>query len=259
MVPAEEIVYLPGNHRFEEQDRALSEIGIAPISGDDANAHNPGNGGMPPEWFMRPEPAAILAKVSLPAHERGFCVWFTGLSGAGKSTIGEILAILLMEHGRQVTLLDGDVVRTHLSKGLGFSKEDRDMNIRRIGFVASEIVRHHGAVIAAAVSPYRATRNEVRNMIGEDRFIEIFVDTPLEVCERRDLKGMYARARGGEIRGFTGIDDPYEEPLSPELRVTTTDRLPEENAREIIDHLISRGLLPGEPGRAGKGRLAGNA
>ncbi len=148
-----------------------------------------------------------------------------------------------MEHGRQLTLLDGDVIRTHLSKGLGFSKEDRDMNIRRIGFVASEIVRHHGLAICAAVSPYRATRSEVRSMVGEGRFIEVFVDTPLEVCEQRDSKGMYAKARRGEIKGFTGIDDPYEEPLNAEIRLTTTDCFPEDNARKIISFLINNSML----------------
>jgi sulfate adenylyltransferase len=126
---------------------------------------------------------------------------------------------------------------------LGFSKEDRDTNIRRIGFVASEIVRHHGAVICAAVSPYRSTRSEVRSMVGDDQFTEIFVDTPLEVCEQRDVKGMYARARRGQITGFTGIDDPYESPVSPELRLTTTDSTPEENARRIVRYLIERGFL----------------
>jgi sulfate adenylyltransferase len=142
------------------------------------------------------------------------CVWFTGLSGAGKSTTAEVLTTLLLEHGRQVTLLDGDVVRTHLSKGLGFSREDRDTNIRRIGFVASEIVRHGGIAVCAAISPYRATRNEVRQMVGADRFVEVFIDTPLEECERRDSKGMYAMARRGEISGWTGIDDPYEPPAA---------------------------------------------
>ena len=122
----------------------------------------------------------------------GVCVWFTGLSGAGKSTTAERVGALLLEHGRRVvTLLDGDVVRTHLSKGLGFSREDRDANVRRVGFVASEVVRHGGAVVCALVSPYRATRNEVRALIGGDRFIEVFVDTPLEVCEQRDVKGLY--------------------------------------------------------------------
>ena len=149
----------------------------------------------------------------------------------------------MAERGTQVTLLDGDVVRTHLSKGLGFSKEDRDTNIRRIGFVAAEIVRHHGAVICAAVSPYRAARNEVRSMVGKDCFILAFVDTPLEVCEQRDSKGLYARARRGEIRGFTGTDDPYERPLSPEIVLTTTHHSPEENAQAIIRNLIQRGFL----------------
>ena len=204
-----------------------------------------GNGKNLPEWFTRPETAAILSKNSLPTHQQGFCVWFTGLSGAGKSTIAEILAILLMEHGRQVTLLDGDVVRTHLSKGLGFSKEDRDTNILRIGFVASEIVRHHGVVICAAVSPYRAARNECRVMVRENRFVEIFVDTPLEICEQRDIKGMYAKARRGEIKGFTGVDDPYEEPLDAEIRINTTNCLPEDNARQILTFLIDREFLLG--------------
>ena len=161
------------------------------------------------------------------------------MSGAGKSTIAEILAILLMEGGRQVTILDGDVVRTRLSKGLGFSKEDRDTNIRRMGFVASEIVRYHGMALAAAVSRYRSTRSEVRSLVGSDRFIEVFVDTPLQVCEERD-KGMYAKARRGEIKRFTGIDHPYEPPTNPELILTTTDCTPEDNARKIFEYLAKQ-------------------
>ena len=140
----------------------------------------------------------------------------------------ETLTVLLQEFGRQVTLLDGDVVRNHLSRGLGFSKEDRDSNIRRIGFVAAEIVKHQGTVICAAVSPYRATRNDVRNLVGGERFIEVFVNTPLDECERRDVKGMYLKARRGEIENFTGVDDPYEEPVQPELvidRLTTLRRI----------------------------------
>src|SRR5205085_8531249 len=163
------------------------------------------------------EVASILEQAYPPRDRQGFCIWFTGLSGAGKSTTANILTIKLLEYGRQVTLLDGDVVRTELSRGLGFSKEDRDTNVRRIGYMASEVVRHGGAVICAAVSPYRAARNECRTIVGSDRFIETFVDTPLEVCEARDAKGIYRRARSGEIRNFTGIDDPYEAPLSPEI------------------------------------------
>jgi sulfate adenylyltransferase len=139
-----------------------------------------------PPWFTRPEVAAILARAHPPRRLQGFCLWFTGLSGAGKSTTAEIVTIRLLEHGRRATLLDGDVVRTHLSKGLSFSKEDRDTNVRRIGFVASEIVRHGGAVLCAAVSPYRVTRNECRALVGAENFIEVFVDTPLEICEARD-------------------------------------------------------------------------
>ena len=142
-----------------------------------------------------------------------------------------------------MTVLDGDVVRTHLSKGLGFSREDRDTNILRIGFVASEIVRHHGVVICAAVSPYRSARNEVRKMVGEEQFIMVYVDTPIEVCEQRDSKGMYARARRGEIKGFTGVDDPYEPPHQPEITLNTVDRSPEENARVILKFLEKDGFL----------------
>jgi sulfate adenylyltransferase len=243
MIPFKELVYLPDEDRYEERDLVPSGTTIASISGTDVRVEYLGNGKKLPDWFTRPETAAILSSASPPNHQRGFCMWFTGLSGAGKSTIAEILAILLMEHGRQVTLLDGDVVRTHLSKGLGFSKEDRDTNIRRIGFVASEIVRHHGVAICAAVSPYCATRNEVRSGVGDNQFVEIFVDTPLEVCEQRDTKGMYAKARRGEIKEFTGISDPYEPPINPEILVTTTDCLAEDNARKIINYLNDKGLL----------------
>src|SRR5581483_9507418 len=166
-----------------------------------------------------------------------------GLSGAGKSTTAEVLTALLLERGRQVTVLDGDVVRTLLSKGLGFSREDRDLNIRRIAFVASEVVRHGGLVIVSAVSPYRATRDEARALIGADRFVEVFVDTPLEECERRDVKGIYAQARRGEIANFTGISDPYEPPLAPEIRLDTVAATAEANARRILEYLIAQGFV----------------
>jgi sulfate adenylyltransferase len=243
MIPFQEIVYLPDEARFEELQRVPAETRVATLSGTQVRDEFLSKGASLPDWFTRPETAAILSKISLPAYQQGFCIWLTGLSGAGKSTIAEIVAILLMEYGRQVTVLDGDVVRIHLSKGLGFSKEDRDTNILRIGFVASEIVRHHGVVICAAVSPYRAARNECRSMVRKDRFIEVFVDTPLEVCEQRDIKGMYAKARRGEIKGFTGIDDPYEEPLNAEIRFDTTGCSPEYNAHQIINYLIDRGFL----------------
>jgi sulfate adenylyltransferase len=165
------------------------------------------------------------------------------LHNSGKSTTASVLTSFLLEHGRNVTLLDWDVLRTHFSEGLGFSKEDRDDHVRRMAYVASEIVRHGGMVICAAVSPYRVTRNDVRNMVGKDHYVEVFVDTPLEVCERRDTKGLYARARRGEIKGFTGIDDPYEAPRYPEVRIETLDQSAEENARVILGRLIEKGFV----------------
>ncbi|MEP7294259.1 MAG: adenylyl-sulfate kinase, partial [Chloroflexota bacterium] len=154
-----------------------------------------------------------------------------------------VLTVLLLEHGRQMTILDGDVVRTNLSKGLGFNREDRDINIRRIGFVAAEIARHGGVVICAAISPYKQTRDDVRRLFGEDQFVEIFVNTPLEVCEARDTKGLYAKARRGEIKEFTGIDDPYEAPENPEISCDTVTYTAEENARQILDTLIAAGFV----------------
>ena len=246
MVPFKELIYLPREDRYEERDRVPAGAETASISDAQMRDDYLAKGHPLPGWFTRPETAAILAQVSPPRFRQGFCLWFTGLSGAGKSTIAAALLVMLLERGRQVTLLDGDVVRTHLSKGLGFSKEDRDTNIRRIGFVASEIVHHGGAVICAAVSPYEATRNECRGMVGDERFVLVHVDTPLEVCERRDTKGMYAKARRGEIRGFTGIDDPYEPPLNPEMVLTTTDCTPADNARTVIAHLVKLGFLAEE-------------
>ena len=243
MIPFRELVYLKDEERYEEVSNVPSEAPTASISGTQVREDYLSKGKQLPPWFTRSEVAEILSETYPPRHEQGVCIWFTGLSGAGKSTTAEVLSVLLMEHGRQATELDGDVVRTHLSKGLGFSREDRDTNIRRIGYVASEIVRHGGLVVCAAVSPYRAARNDVRNMVGEDRFLEVFVDTPLEVCEKRDTKGMYAKARRGEIRGFTGIDDPYEVPLSPELTLDTESYTPEDNARRILEHLIQQGFV----------------
>jgi sulfate adenylyltransferase len=243
MIPFRELVYLPEEKRYEEISKVPAHAQTASLSGTQVRNDYLDNGRRLPDWFTRPEVAEILSQTHPPRHRQGVCIWFTGLSGAGKSTTADILTVLLLEHGRQVTVLDGDVVRTHLSKGLGFGKEDRDINIRRIGFVASEIVRHSGIVICAAVSPYRATRSDARNMVGQDCFVEVFVDTPLEVCEKRDTKGIYAKARRGEIKGFTGIDDPYEPPLHPEIKLDTVEHTPEENARFILDYLIQQGLV----------------
>lgn len=247
MVPFHELVYLPEEDRYEVSDKVAASTRTASISGTQVREEYLNNGRRLPAWFTRPEVASILAETYPPRHRQGVCIWFTGLSGAGKSTTAEVLTVLLQENGRQVTELDGDVVRTHLSRGLGFSKEDRDVNIRRIGFVASEIVRHGGVVVCAAVSPYRATRNDVRNLVGADRFVEVFVDTPLEVCEQRDVKGMYAKARRGEIKEFTGIDDPYEPPLHPELTLETIQSTPEQNARQIFEYVARRGYVQSAP------------
>jgi sulfate adenylyltransferase len=249
MLPFSELVYLPDEDRYEETTRVPAGVRTASISGTHVRDHYLNRGNLLPAWFTRPETAEILAETFPPRHRQGVCVWFTGLSGAGKSTTAEVLTVLLLEHGRQVTLLDGDVVRTHLSRGLGFSRDDRDTNIRRIGFVASEIVRHGGMAVCAAISPYRATRNEVRQMVGADRFVEVFVDTPLEECERRDAKGMYARARAGEITGWTGIDDPYESPEHAELVLDTLAHSAEDNARSILEHLKLLGFVRDSAGR----------
>ena len=243
VVPFKELVYLSEEERYEEISAAPKGAKIATISGTQVREEYLNKGKLLPDWFTRPEVADILANTYPPRHKQGICIWFTGFSGSGKTAAADALTILLMERGRQVTVLDGDVVRTHLSKGLGFSKEDRDTNIRRIGFVASEVVRHGGVAICAAISPYKATRDEVRSMFDGDRFFEVFVDTPLDVCEGRDVKGVYAQARRGEIKGFTGIDDPYEEPEHPEITLDTVSRTIEENAIEIVDELATLGFV----------------
>jgi len=237
------LVYLADEERYEDETKVPEGAKVYSISGTQVRDEYLAKGMTLPEWFTRKETAEILTQMYPPRHKQGVCIWFTGLSGSGKSTTAEILTSLLLERGRQVSLLDGDVVRTHLSKGLGFSREDRDTNILRIGYVAGEIARHGGTVICAAISPYRATRNEVRKMVGTDHFVETFVDTPIDVCEQRDVKGLYARARRGQITGFTGVDDPYEPPLEPEITLDTVDHTAEENARKIIAYLEERGFL----------------
>jgi sulfate adenylyltransferase len=246
VVPFTQLVYLPDEDRYEEVSKISESARTSSISGTQVRDEYLSVGKALPSWFTRPEVAEILADTYPPPHKQGICIWFTGLSGAGKSTTAEALTVRIMEHGRQVTELDGDVVRTHLSKGLGFSKEDRDINIRRIGFVAAEIVRHNGLVMCAAVSPYIATRNDVRNMVGSENFIEVFVDTPLDVCESRDTKGMYAKARRGEIKDFTGIDDPYESPENPEITLDTVNKTVDENVRAMVDYLLERGFIKSE-------------
>jgi len=242
-LPFDEFVYLPDEDRYEELSRVPKGASMCKLSGTALRKQFLRTGRLPPPWFTRPEVAEILIETYPPRHKQGVCIWFTGLSGAGKSTTADVLTVLLQECGRQVTVLDGDVIRSQLSPELGFSRQDRDLNIRRIGFVAAEIVRHGGAVVCATVSPYNSTRNEVRGTVGDDHFVEVFVDTPLEECERRDTKGLYAKARRGEVKNFTGIDDPYEPPQCPEIRLETIASAPEENARLIISYLRTQGFL----------------
>jgi len=241
MVPFREMVYLEAEDRFVEEDKVPKGAKTRSLSGSEVRRHLAE--GIPlPDWFTRKETAQILQESQPPRRAQGFCVWLTGLSGAGKSATAEALRALLMERGRTVTLLDGDEVRLNLSKGLGFSREDRDANILRIGYVASEVVRHRGVAICAAISPFREARAKCRALIGEP-FIEVFADTPLAICESRDSKGLYARARAGELRGFTGIDDPYEPPLAPEVVLSDPLRSPAESAGRIVETLHAMGFL----------------
>ena len=173
--------------------------------------------------------------------EKGFILWFTGLSGSGKTTISKALEPELKARGCKVEILDGDVVRTNLSKGLGFSKEDRDTNIRRIGFVANLLSRNGIVAITAAISPYRTIRDEIRAI--ESNFVEVYVKAPLEVCEARDVKGLYAKARAGEIKGFTGIDDAYEEPLNPEIICYTERESVEDCVKKVLNKLEELGYI----------------
>jgi adenylylsulfate kinase len=174
-------------------------------------------------------------------NQRGFTLWFTGLSGAGKTTVSEIVEHELKERGLRVEVLDGDIVRTNLSKGLGFSREDRNINVLRIGFVANLLTRNGVAVIVSAISPYKEARDQVRRRIID--FVEVFVDVPLEVAAERDVKGLYKKAFAGEIAQFTGVSDPYEPPVAPDLILKTDEETPKESARKVIDKLEFFGYL----------------
>jgi sulfate adenylyltransferase len=255
----EDLVYMPDEDRYEQAPRVPESAKTLSISAAQIRNDYLAKGKLLPSWFTRPETAAILARTFPPRSRQGVCIWLTGLPCSGKSTIAEILAILLTEHGRRITMLDGDVVRTHLSKGLAFTRQDRDINVRRIGFVAAEIARHNGTVICAAVSPFHSTRNEVREMAGEENFALVYVNTAQEVCERRDAKGFYAKARAGELKGFTGVDDPYEPPCNPDITLETVHSTPEQNARKIVAWLQQRGFIEQASDEANSnGHAAGN-
>ncbi len=244
LIPFEDMIYLP----FEDEHRFVDKVpeGSKTIymNGGDIRARVR-NGRKVPGWASFPEVLDELQKTYPPPFNQGFTLFLTGLSGAGKSTIAKVLFSKMLEIGkRPVTLLDGDIVRHNLSSELSFSKEHRDINVRRIGFVASEITKNRGIAICAPIAPYERTRSEIRRSIeSHGGFIEIHVATPLEECEKRDRKGMYAKARAGLIKGYTGIDDPYEIPKAPELRINTLGITPDEAAQEVLLYLGQKGFI----------------
>ncbi|MEM9147526.1 MAG: bifunctional sulfate adenylyltransferase/adenylylsulfate kinase [Pseudomonadota bacterium] len=244
MVPFKQMVYVQERAEYQPRDEVADGSTILDISGTELRRRL-AEGLEIPDWFSFPEVVTELRRTRPPRARQGFTVFFTGLSGSGKSTIANALMVKLMElGGRPVTLLDGDIVRKHLSSELGFSKEHRDINIRRIGYVASEITKNGGIAICAPIAPYTATRAAVRQMVEEHgAFIEIHVATPLEECERRDRKGLYKLARAGKIKEFTGISDPYEAPDEPELRVNTVAVTPDDCAHEVMLKIESLGLF----------------
>ncbi|MFZ9949015.1 MAG: bifunctional sulfate adenylyltransferase/adenylylsulfate kinase [Gemmobacter sp.] len=244
MVDFRQMVYVQERAQYEPRDEVEPGATILDISGTELRRRLR-EGIEIPEWFSFPSVVAELRRTSPPRSRQGFTVFFTGLSGSGKSTIANALMVRLMEMGgRPVTLLDGDVVRKHLSSELGFSKEHRDINIRRIGYVASEITKNGGIAICAPIAPYGATRRQVREMIEEfGAFLEVHIATSLEECERRDRKGLYKLAREGKIKEFTGISDPYEAPETPELRIDTEGQEVDACAQQVLLKLESMGLI----------------
>ncbi len=244
MVDFKQMVYVQERAQYEPRDEVEEGVTILDISGTELRRRLR-EGLEIPDWFSFPEVVAELRRTSPPRSKQGFTVFFTGLSGSGKSTIANAMMVKLMEMGgRPVTLLDGDVVRKHLSSELGFSKEHRDINIRRIGYVASEITKNGGIAICAPIAPYAATRRAVREMVEAfGAFVEVHVATSLEECERRDRKGLYKLAREGKIKEFTGISDPYEAPENPELRVDTEGTDVDFCAQQVLLKLESMGLI----------------
>lgn len=244
MVPFQALVYLPENNDFVEEDKVPAGVRTLDLSGTELRRHLM-EGHTIPEWFTFPEVAHELQLSHRPRGQQGFTIFFTGLSGAGKSTIANALLVKLLETGgRPISLLDGDLVRKHLSSELGFSKEHRDLNVRRIGYVASEITKHGGVAVCAPIAPYQRTRQQVREMIQpHGGFVLVHVATPIEECERRDRKGLYAKARAGIVKEFTGISDPYEPPADADIVLDTLGETPDQSAQKILHYLKEKGYI----------------
>jgi sulfate adenylyltransferase len=244
MVPFSMMVYLQDEDRYVPDNEIRNGSRVLNISGTELRRRL-NEGGEIPSWFTYPEVVRELRRSYPPRHKQGVTIFFTGLSGSGKSTIANVLRTKFLEMGgRPVTLLDGDLVRKHLSSELGFSKEHRDINIRRIGYVASEITKNGGIAICAPIAPYDAVRKQVRELIEPfGGFVLVHISTPIETCEQRDRKGLYAKARAGILKEFTGISDPYEAPTDAEVVINTADLTPEEAAQEIILHLEREGFI----------------
>jgi len=249
MVPFKMMVYLEDRDQYVPEDEVPAGAKVKSLSGTELRDRLR-DGREIPAWFSFPEVVTELRRTSPARSKQGFTVFFTGLPSSGKSTIANVLLVKLLEiGGRPVTLLDGDIVRTHLSSELGFSKEHRDINIRRIGFVASEITKNGGIALCAPIAPYDVTRKDVRHMVQSGGgFILVHVSTPLAVCEQRDRKGLYAKARAGIVKEFTGISDPYEVPADAELAIDTADMTPEECVQGIVLHLEKEGYIAPQSG-----------
>jgi sulfate adenylyltransferase len=247
MLPFNMMVYVEDLAKYVPEDEVPRGTRVLNISGTELR-HRLSEGREIPEWFTFPEVARELRRSYPPRHKQGFTVFFTGLSGSGKSTIANALMVKLLEMGgRPVTLLDGDLVRKHLSSELGFSKEHRDINIRRIGFVASEITKNGGIALCAPIAPYDHVRKEIRASIEKGGgFILVHIATPLDICEQRDRKGLYAKARAGIVKQFTGITDPYDVPPDADVTINTTETTPEEAAQEVLLHLEHEGYIAGD-------------
>ena len=246
MVNFKQMVYLPDENRYSPVNEVPKGTKTADISGTQVRDNYLAKGLQLPEWFSRPAVAEILGEMNPPKFRQGVTLWFTGLSGSGKSTIAHATIERMAEYGRNCSLLDGDEIRTHLSKGLGFSKEDRDTNIQRVGYVAGMVTLHSGTTLCSVISPYRSIRDEARKM-SKGNFVEVYCDTPIEVCEQRDVKGMYSKARAavasGKPMGFTGVDNPYEPPLNPEVTLDTSKLSVQQCVNSIIEKLLELGYI----------------